>query len=82
MVTIIKKKGKTQDLFYVYDYIYDKERKALKRVYIGTADEKAYKEYLNQKSGEDKYCKVCGKRKFNSLPDYLQGYKMKVCECK
>lgn len=85
MVHVIKTRGKGKDkeLFYLYDNIYDFVKKKYKKKYLGVATLEDYQRYLQRKAQTQKkfnFCKLCLKRKLESVPDYLIG-KIPYCKC-
>ena len=85
MVHVIKTKSKQKDkdLYYLYDNIYDFTRKKYRKKYLGTATEGDYQRYLQQKKLKLKkfnFCKLCLRRKLESVPEFLLG-KIPYCEC-
>ena len=86
MVHVIKTRSKKKGedlLYYLYDNQYDFVKKRYVKKYLGVATEGDYQRYLQQKKISQKkfnFCRVCQKRKLESVPQYLVG-KMDFCKC-
>jgi len=81
MVKIIEHKGKKKTSYYMYDYILTPETKKYRKIYLGRTTQDAYMKYLKEKRMQSPYCKVCGKRFADTIPEYADKDKFQVCRC-
>lgn len=81
MVLIVERKGKEKTSYYMYDYIYNKEKQRFEKVYVGMTDSTAYNKYLKERRSRGSYCKICGKRYPDTVPEYADKEKFDLCKC-
>lgn len=81
MVKIVERKGKTKTSYYMYDYMVNLTTKKFQKVYLGMTTHDAYIKHLKEKRMASPYCKTCGKRFEDTIPEYADKTKFDVCRC-